>query len=424
MKPSVLFSPSSWRRKKRSPSEQIDTSVPPSPASSCFQYPTASPSKVSLLEGADTSFQPSSSSTLPIPPSYSDPRPSANGTPRRPPRPPNLDLHAPILKTSISYPLSPKSPRTPRHDVSAPPLSPSYSCPPRCVESQSFVDGGILKPKRSMPQLDGVWKGFLEEVDEDPQSFVAHSQPDTKMHFHHRSLPRRRGQLAESLNSPKSKSTHDLPMPASYRSLQHSPCRPKLQYAPPLPPIPSTPVSQIPKDSSDETDEAVDLTLSFPAPPPLFIRRKVPALPALKPRTESIARSPPSPAMHSSTSSHSSSDSTPVATPTTATPPKVAPLSILKKSPSPSVTSFPLSPSPSLPSPSHSDFSGPHSRSLRLIQSISHLPSSKSRPSEGRRMASFSELDSRTSSNTARPRCSSIKRPKPVIEHQYIAYVG
>ncbi|THV08663.1 hypothetical protein K435DRAFT_959197 [Dendrothele bispora CBS 962.96] len=340
MKPSSLFSPSSWRKKKRSPSTQVDHSLPTSPVSSTFQQSAPSSLRCSLSERAEVN---SDTFSLAYPLSTTEPRPLENGTrpPRRPPRPPGLDLHAPLLQSSAScpsVPVSPKSPGTPKHDLCAPPLSPSHSCPPmRYGESeQSHSNSDILKSKRSMPQLDGVWKGFLKELDEDPLTFQLPSNL-AQTHSHHNSQPRCRGHRSVSSSIPKSKSTHDLSVHADMslpgrrnKPLQRSPFSEPL-YTPLSSPKPNRPkliLSQTPKDPLHELDEG-DLTLSFPAPPPLFIRRKVGPLPALKPRSDT----PPSPAMCSSTSS---SDSTPVATPTTATPtqssPKIPPLMITKKS--------------------------------------------------------------------------------------------
>ncbi|THU84870.1 hypothetical protein K435DRAFT_869818 [Dendrothele bispora CBS 962.96] len=286
---------------------------------------------------------------------------------------------------------------------------------------QSHSNSDILKSKRSMPQLDGVWKGFLKELDEDPLTFQLPSNL-AQTHSHHNSQPRCRGHRSVSSSIPKSKSTHDLSVHADMpppgrrnKPLQRSPFSEPL-YTPLSSPKPNRPkliLSQTPKDPLHELDEG-DLTLSFPAPPPLFIRRKVGPLPALKPRSDT----PPSPAMCSSTSS---SDSTPVATPTTATPtqssPKIPPLMITKKSSSSVIA--PLSPTASIPSPSSPrDFSDPRSRSLRLIQSISDLPSSRSRAPGGPKMSLDRERDLRTVSS-ARRRCSSQKNPKPTAETQY-----
>ncbi|KAF5369780.1 hypothetical protein D9758_001152 [Tetrapyrgos nigripes] len=366
MKPSVLFSPSSWRKKKKSLSTDTDKALPNFPSD---PFARRSPSIISESGDVDSL---SDSSTLAYPEPAWPQTKKIGSPPRRPRRPSNLDLHAPPLEYTNSCPLSPTSLRA-SHDIFAPPLSPSYSCPQ--PHEQSSRTTTPLQSKRSMPQLDGVWKGFLEEVDEDPRSLQLASRPVIKAE-HHRSASHHHTHIPGAIS--RSKSTHDLSLPGS------SPPPPPLPYSRHKFPSRSPSISSSGSKASagsEEGDSTADLTLSFPAPPPLFIRRKVPPLPALRP-TPSAACLPSSP---STNSSPSSSDSTPVATPSTATPQKVAPLSILK-SPSPSVKSFP----PTSPvSPSHfRSHPDPHSRSLRLAQSVSELPSGRPHPGAPRTISS------------------------------------
>ncbi|KAL0582034.1 hypothetical protein V5O48_000092 [Marasmius crinis-equi] len=213
---------------------------------------------------------------------------ASSKSPSRPPRPPSLDLECP--------PLPPK-----KFELEQPRVS------PKCQNTRS----SSLRSKASLPELDGVWHGFLKEVDENPNSLRAggkHGQ--------------RRPSNASSLSSRSNAAPRSSPRPSKrFGDLPPSPPFDKRQFD--IAAIsPLDLVNQPGTDGEDDVREpdsphAQDFSLSlslFPSPPPLNIRKKMIPKP-LDLRNSSFSSlpvPPPSP-------STSSSDSTPLATPSTPT---------------------------------------------------------------------------------------------------------
>jgi hypothetical protein len=89
-------------------------------------------------------------------------------------RPPLMHAASnPVLSTTSYSPVSPPSSTSLNQDL--PPLS----------------HHRVLRSKRSMPELDGVWKGFLDDVEEDDVSILLESpltmdRARHHQHFHHR----------------------------------------------------------------------------------------------------------------------------------------------------------------------------------------------------------------------------------------------
>ncbi|ESK97536.1 hypothetical protein Moror_17536 [Moniliophthora roreri MCA 2997] len=430
MKGSVLFSPSTWRRKKKvaetsasppaSPSFFPSSSLPRPTIHTGNQYsPLYAQSAIDL--GSPIRSFPYSGRPSPLPsgePPVTPPRASysarkysdsevSNGgksltrgdlmrrstsdkPPRRPPRPPSLEHDASRRSKDVEGGIAePQRPALARRSQSS-------------TLPQSTM-GKSLRPKGSMPELDGVWKGFLEEVDEDFTSLGGnHSltpQSTTKQ--------RRRSNTAGQFSN--SNRFKDLPPSPSFNKEQFNP-------APSHPMVrshsESTPHSHRKGNVDDPftTDEyenpppspTPDFPLSlFPAPPPLVLKKKPPKPLVLSPAAIAPVLSPtPSP------STSSSSDSTPVATPTTPTqmsllhPKHPSPTGILKSASrdSSSRPHYPPVLSSSIRSPNRSYSSAPI---IRPSQSITHLSQlSHSKPQALPHVHRTTSSDSISSSST------------------------
>ncbi|KAF9075948.1 hypothetical protein BDP27DRAFT_1415103 [Rhodocollybia butyracea] len=315
MKSTLLFSPSSWRKRssKQSTGDQI------TPTRSGILFPLKQrPGTSSVPEDVG----PKQTAALPRTP------------PRRPARPPSLNL-----SLAAALPIG-----------SAPP-----SAPPRMESRQSPTPrrsnpvGNLINAKRSMPELDGVWKDFLDDVNEDSSSLSMYSTPK---------LPQIRPGSAgiDSYISPRGRGS--------------SKPRPTLHTSKSVANIAPSPRSSIASDDSLALIADFDSLLLFPAPPPLIIRKRVPKPLVLRP-SATIAPLPPSPTI-------SSLDSTPLATPTTPTFRQTScPSSILKKSSStPLIYGSPVR----LATLSSMENYSPHSTSLlpqRIAHSVSTPPPAK-----------------------------------------------
>ncbi|KAF8897423.1 hypothetical protein BD779DRAFT_1667406 [Infundibulicybe gibba] len=272
--------------------------------------------------------------------------------PRRPPRPPSLKLSLTEL-TSHALP--------PVH------LAPSIEDDtPLNLQRQ-----GSLRPLRSavrqMPELDGVWKGFLDDAHEVLHKPISPSSPPDPFTSNPRCQPGTSGSrsVAPRPTSCRNETTARSPSKShpyyhTTGSISHLPYLKEAQG------VPSTHGDEDGSDSQTE-DRAGDTTgipqfsLSlFPAPPPLVIRKR--PKPLVLRATPTIAPLPPSPCL----SNFSSPDSTPLATPTT---PKA--FQTLSTQPSPRKTFTPVS---ILKSPvSRTSRNNPHSPPVTPLLSLPRL---------------------------------------------------
>ncbi|KAF9263512.1 hypothetical protein L218DRAFT_1077055 [Marasmius fiardii PR-910] len=215
-----------------------------------------------------------------------------------PQRPPNLKV-----EKSRSASQSHASPKTPPKSSPADgkPVAPSLS------RHHSLAQLGTpnqpsttrLRSKASVPELDGVWKGFLEELEEDLHTLSNTHSPPT-------SRPRSRSNTTPS--TPRTKRFNDLPPSPPFDKQQFN--IPKIS--------PLIHPDYLSNGEGLETKvPASDLSVSllqFPTPPPLRIRKRD------HPRPLELKPSPRERPFPSSPGGASSNDSTPVATPTTPTP--------------------------------------------------------------------------------------------------------
>lgn len=328
----TLFSPSSWLRKhsKQDQPEQLPVSRSPTPTRS-FNSSTVRhrPTGPSSPEGSSRKGYALSRS---------------RASPSRPPRPPSLDLsnpptHNPTTRAPDSAPVLRESrPRRP---------------PPQSLSESST--GSLPRAKRSMPELDGVWKGFLADVDEDFSSLYKHPLP--------KSPPVYKQTLPDHSKSVESNSRSGRGLGKPRPTLQSSQSTHNL----------ATKREESPRSSTSSADSlplAADFASLFPAPPPLSIRKKFVKPLVLHPR--------PSTGSLRSFDFSSSTESTPVVTPTTPTFRQIQiPSSPLRKSPSAVLLpSSPVSPySTGFPTPpvDHNPYSANAfpSRSTRMLHSIS-----------------------------------------------------
>ncbi|KAF9498463.1 hypothetical protein BDN71DRAFT_380916 [Pleurotus eryngii] len=302
--------------------------------------------------------------------------PPVPSKPRRPRRPPPLDLSS---ETSRNLEDSKDSDVTPRAPFTA----------PLVLKKKASAHTHALRPVRTDAELDGVWHGFLAELEED-FDFLDTAEPRKGGTSHRRCFSRRYNDFHSHLMDSEDSRPHTSPKFDELSQL----------YSPPsYHPTFSRSMSNLSNSSKDPTRWnhhrqpkrviAEDPLSLFPAPPPLNIRRgRTAPTPLILNPTPSIVQLPLSPAM-------STPDTTPVATPTT---PKFCqspatrdgstfPVSILKKR---SLTSNqktePLSPSPSSNSfvyasssasisgfPSSTHIQLPPARPLRPTQSASHI---------------------------------------------------
>ncbi|KIK65373.1 hypothetical protein GYMLUDRAFT_94025 [Collybiopsis luxurians FD-317 M1] len=365
-----LFSPMSWRKKKAFAEQQDE--CPPTPTRS-FLSSSSRPSSSrqrSPVSNAGSSIERSTS--------------LSKTSPRRPPRPPSLNL---------SVPPPTDSPAKAGIKSASAGINSSLST----LANRRPI---LVKAKRSMPELDGVWKGFLADVDEDVNLLDKHPIPKLpSLHHHSRSDLALRQDGGGSPNSRhvlcSSKSTNNLS---------------KLEWSP-------SPRSSV--SSSDSLSTDFDSLALFPAPPPLKIRKKVPKALVLRPMP-SIASLPPSPGL-------SSPESTPVTTPTTPTPSQclrktTTPPSILKKPSSPALShSFPAGPDP-LASELHNNH-GSCFRPGRIAHSLSS-PTPGSPPMSMTAAHRSTSSDIITFSNPSRNKVvpsRSNKSLPPAEQHSYFA---
>ncbi|KAF4602197.1 hypothetical protein EYR40_005401 [Pleurotus pulmonarius] len=296
--------------------------------------------------------------------------------PRRPRRPPPLDLSS---ETRNLVEDSEDSDVTPRPPFTA----------PLVLKKKTSASKHAPRAVRTDAELDGVWHGFLAELEED-LDFLDTAEPRKGGTSHRRCFSRRYNDSHSHLMDGEDSRPHTSPKFDELSQL----------YSPPsYQPTFSRSMSNLSNSGKGPTRwnhnrqpkiaAAEDPLSLFPAPPPLNIRRgRAAPTPLILNPTPSIAQLPSSPAM-------STPDTTPVATPTT---PKFCqspatrdgstfPVSILKKR---SLTSTqkvePLSPSPSSNSfvyasssvsisgfPSSTHIQLPPARPLRPTQSASHI---------------------------------------------------
>ncbi|KAJ3999499.1 hypothetical protein F5050DRAFT_1804924 [Lentinula boryana] len=281
-----LFYPSSWRRKFPKP---FSGEHPKDPQASERSETPTSPFFGRAKPGHEERRERTASGSRPAP--------------HRPPRPPSPNLYGPpIENTARVSALEMESHGTPDHN------------------HRSNRTADLLKAKRSMPELDGVWKGFLEDVNEDHDSLCNGSVPDLPptQAYSPSVHPRLHGEAGSS----GSQSNARRPRATLHTSKS-------ISHIVSLDKSPSSPRSSLSSTESRSCVTDFDSLALFPAPPPLKIRKKIPKPLILLP-TATLAPLPPSP-------STGSLNPTPVVTPTSPTPPysprrMASPPSILKKS--------------------------------------------------------------------------------------------
>ena len=315
MKGTSIFSPGTWRKKRLqrvlsdSPSSDQEKSCPQ--AGSVCEFPatlsasySASHTRSVVNVGSPKVYEDVPSHPRSCPPSRPPSKPvlySPNNTspggyrhseeaPRRPSRPPSLNLDTPATERTPPKTSEGKRPhaRLTRSTTSPPPQT-HASC---------------LRTKVSLPELDGVWKGFLEEVEEDQHSLTASTGLRGPL------PPGRRPRSVATVRSPpRVKRFQDLPPSPSYDKRLFE-----------IKPPPMEDMHESESDSDDDDDAEAESPSTpgfsaslalFPPPPPLTIRRR-PIPKPLEIRPPPVSTLPPSP-------STSSLDSTPIATPTTPT---------------------------------------------------------------------------------------------------------
>ncbi|KAJ3810627.1 hypothetical protein F5876DRAFT_76573 [Lentinula aff. lateritia] len=380
----LLFSPSIWR----------------------IKFPKSS--GVDELAASERSETPTSTFIGRLKPGHKETGGRANSsmkqTPCRPPRPPSPNLFG--------------TPR-PVEDTSEVPTFRRELSQKRLIRDQRPTrTADLLKAKRSLPELDGVWKGFLNDVNEDHDSLYQHPIPD--LLTLQRQSPTLRPELKdEEVSGSRSHFPRRRPLGGSHPRVTLHTSRSTTCIA-----IPEEP-SLSPRSSVSSADYVTDIDslALFPAPPPLRIRKKVPKPLILLP-TATIVPLPPSPCT-------GSLNPTPVASPTSPKLPQsprraTSPPSILKKSQSAvSLYSMPTSPSynthpsaahsissPSRPSPSISPTS--HKSSSSDTMALSNSGSSRRYTNRTNTFASSPRNDQPLPPLTLNGRQRNIKHPSPV----------
>lgn len=187
-------------------------------------------------------------------------------TPPRPPRPPPLDLNYTLsTPPPVSQSSSGSGPHHNRIKFSTPPKSPS----PRSRASPSSPLS--IRAKRSMPELDGVWQGFLQDVEEDSDSITSgilpfgESSHDQRKEGH----PRLSQRHTQSVAGPHLILEHPSSPTLTRRSQQYTVVgrerRPVVPRKPSLPTVYSNSATSLPyiRDDYDEyTYEAITRTPS------------------------------------------------------------------------------------------------------------------------------------------------------------------
>lgn len=219
--------------------------------------------------------------------------------PTRPPRPPSLNLDTAATPSNAAPKTRP-----------SPPLISAFSSPTH-KQVPDEADNEALEAHKRLPQLDGVWKGFLQDIDEDPLLLEVGSK-GVGSHKPTPSGMRRSGATSPTGKSRSSRiivdavldpSTHSLRnryhitgstshLPYVKESLSRSSSEANIRFS---------------SSKSVDVNQTEPFLSLFPSPPPLRIRKK-----NLKPLvllpTPTIVPLPPSPAY--------SSDTTPTGTPT------------------------------------------------------------------------------------------------------------
>ncbi|KAJ4465113.1 hypothetical protein J3R30DRAFT_2927344 [Lentinula aciculospora] len=378
-----LFSPNMWRRKLPKSSTGDQPKEPPTSERS--ETPT-SPFIGRLKFGHEGRRERAAS--------------CSKQAPHRPPRPPSPNLFSPPIEATAKVPVL---------------RAGSQRKPIQSQRSTSAAD--LLKAKRSMPELDGVWKGFLEDVNEDhdslfnypPQSPApqTYSAPITSEFY---------GEAVSDSSSPfpLRRPCRGSPKPRailhSSKSTTNIVRREETFYS-----------SRSSMSSAESLSYVTDLDplALFPAPPPLRIRKKIPKPLILLP-TATIATLPPSP-------STGSIDSTPVVTPTTPTLPNsprrvTSPPSILKKSQSTALLYSTRATPDSLisrnytSSPSMSLSRAPHvTQSMSNSSYTSRSSSHRSSSSDTTALSNSSHFTGRSRTNATSPGSRSEKPLPPLM---------
>ncbi|KAJ3837874.1 hypothetical protein F5878DRAFT_661715 [Lentinula raphanica] len=275
--------------------------------------------------------------------------------PHRPPRPPSPKLYEPPAEQASNLPIV----RTESHGK----FNQNH-------RSNRTVE--LLKAKRSMPELDGVWKGFLEDVNEDHDSLYNDPLPDLPP------LQVYSSPLRPPVRGPRSRTTSNPPRCGTLYPSKSTSNISRLEETP------SSRRSSVSSNESRSCGTDLDSLALFPEPPPLKIGKKIPKPLVLLP-TPRLTPLPPSP-------STGSLNSTPIATPTSPTIPysprrMASPPSILKKSQSAAMLSnvptTPTSPrsavyDPYLPSSAAVTMSLPRPPRVTITQSMSNAYISRS----------------------------------------------
>ncbi|TRM67965.1 hypothetical protein BD626DRAFT_108740 [Schizophyllum amplum] len=182
--------------------------------------------------------------------------------------------------------------------------------------SSYFLTSPEAQRGSDTPELDGVWEGFLREMEEEDH-FIDPACPSRSLAidalsplppprlFRSRSdAPLQRGSQLPSCNerlllTQRSHTASSTPP----RGMQSTPMAADMSGR-------SVPFTENELDDRDDRDSLIDPLLSFPRPPPLIIRKRLPPPISV----------PPTPSFSSTSSSSSSTPSpndTPIGTPTT-----------------------------------------------------------------------------------------------------------
>ncbi|PBL02514.1 hypothetical protein ARMGADRAFT_258069 [Armillaria gallica] len=224
--------------------------------------------------------------------------------PARPPRPPSLNLDTAATPSNAA----PKIRRTP-------PLISAFSSPAH-EQVLDEADNDVLEAHKRLPQLDGVWKGFLQDIDEDPLLLAVGSK-GVGSHKPAPSGTRRNGATSPTGKSRSSRIIVDAVLDPSTHSLRNryhiTGSTSHLPYVKESLSRSSSEANiRLSSSKSVDVNQTETFLSLFPSPPPLRIRKK-----NLKPLvllpTPTIVPLPPSPAY--------SSDTTPTGTPTFSAPP-------------------------------------------------------------------------------------------------------
>ncbi|KAK0206518.1 hypothetical protein DFS33DRAFT_1315165 [Desarmillaria ectypa] len=290
MKP-VAFLRNSWKKRERT------TSAPgPNEELSATNTRNSSPPKSSFSTFPRSLMKKRSQSTI--------------SPPTRPPRPPSLNLDT----------ASDPNPSTPKMRPARPLIS-AFSSSRPYERDPDEADNEALEAHKRLPQLDGVWKGFLQDIDEDPlllevgsKGAGSHEKKSTRPKP---SAMRRNGATPLTGKSRSTRIIADAVLDPSTHSLRNryhiTGSTSHLPYVKESLPRSSSEANiGRPSSKSLDVNETEPFLSLFPSPPPLRIRKK-----NLKPLvllpTPTIVPLPLSPAY--------SSDTTPTGTPTFSTPP-------------------------------------------------------------------------------------------------------